>query len=115
MFAALDESDRNIVIDAMEERKIPAGEIVIRQGDDGNELFVVGSGNLVCTKIFDGEERVLKTYKSGEVFGELALLYNAPRAASIRTESDCTLWVLDRECFNHIVKEAAVKKREKYE
>jgi len=43
----------------------------------------------------------------GDVFGELALLYNAPRAATIKGESDGQLWVLDRGTFNNIVKDAS--------
>jgi cAMP-dependent protein kinase regulator len=43
------------------------------------------------------------------------LLYNAPRAATIIADSDSLLWSLDRQTFNHIVKGAASKKREKYE
>jgi len=46
----------------------------------------------------------LKTYKPGEAFGELALLYNAPRAATIKAKTESILFSLDRECFNHIVK-----------
>lgn len=51
-------------------------------------MFIVGEGKLKCTKTIkkeDGseEEKFLKEYESGEVFGELALLYNAPRAANI--------------------------------
>lgn len=57
----------------------------------------------------------MKTYVAGESFGELALLYNAPRAASIQAKTDSILWELDRETFNHIVKEASIKNREKYE
>jgi len=58
----------------------------------------------------------LKTYKVGESFGELALLYNAPRAATIITKTDgATLFVLDRNTFNHIVKDSAATKRNKYE
>lgn len=57
----------------------------------------------------------LKEYLSGDAFGELALLYNTPRAASITALVDSVLWVLDRETFNHIVKDAAAKKRERYE
>jgi cAMP-dependent protein kinase regulator len=43
------------------------------------------------------------------------LLYNAPRAASIKAKTDCVLFALDRSCFNNIVKEAAFKKRARYE
>lgn len=43
------------------------------------------------------------------------MLYNAPRAATIRSKTDCILWKLDRETFNNIVKEAAIIKRELYE
>lgn len=50
----------------------------------------------------------MRTYESGEAFGELALLYNAPRAATITANEDCTLWCLDRGTFSNIVKEAAV-------
>lgn len=51
----------------------------------------------------------------GEAFGELALLYNAPRAASIVAIEPSELWALDRRTFNHIVKDSAQQKREKYE
>jgi cAMP-dependent protein kinase regulator len=61
------------------------------------------------------EPAYLKDYVAGDAFGELALLYNAPRAATITAKSDCILWVLDRDCFTHIVKNSAIKRREKYE
>ena len=57
----------------------------------------------------------LKFYVPGEAFGELALLYNAPRAASIVASEQSELWALDRRTFNHIVKDSAQQKREKYE
>ena len=57
----------------------------------------------------------MKTYQPGESFGELALLYNCARAASIKAKTNCILFALDRECFNHIVKDAASKKRERYD
>jgi cAMP-dependent protein kinase regulator len=101
----------------MEERKVGPGEGVIEQGADGNELFVVDSGELECFKVFTaGSEPVfLKEYVAGDAFGELALLYNAPRAATIKCKTPSILWVLDRDCFTHIVKNAASKKRERYE
>lgn len=56
----------------------------------------------------------MKTYVAGESFGELALLYNAPRAASIKAKTKAVLFSLDRETFNHIVKDAHRKKRDQY-
>ena len=63
----------------------------------------------------DAEPTYLKDYVPGEAFGELALLYNAARAASIEATEASELWALDRRTFNHIVKDSAQQKREKYE
>jgi len=117
MFAALDPKDLQIVIMAMHEFKLSAGEHAITEGDDGDYLYVVESGVLKCTKIFPGntEPTFLNDYVPGEAFGELALLYNAPRAATITAKEDAILWGLDRSTFNHIVKDSAVKRRQMYE
>lgn len=116
MFSALDPKEKTIVIDAMEILTVQPGEVVIKQGDPGDKLFVVDQGRLDCSKLFSGDtvDKFLKTYEPGESFGELALLYNAPRAASIVAKEKSTLFSLDRECFNSIVKDSAIKKREKY-
>ena len=117
MFANLDENDQEILIKAMNIRNYEAGEQVIKQGDDGAELFVVGSGALECSKKgeTEGESVFLKNYEIGDVFGELALMYNAPRAAEIVSKEQSVLFSLDRETFNHIVKNSAIRKRDSYE
>jgi cAMP-dependent protein kinase regulator len=101
----------------MEEKRFKAGDYAIKQGDDGNELFVVENGTLSCYKVFSGQTQptFLKKYEPGDAFGELALLYNAPRAASIIADGPSLLWCLDRDTFNHIVKDSSRKRREKYE
>lgn len=117
MFSALDENEQTVVIDAMEEQTVQPEEYVIKQGENGNHLYVVDSGKLACTKFFSGntEATFLKNYEPGDSFGELALLYNAPRAATIKAVETSVLFVLDRETFNYIVKDATMRKREEYE
>jgi len=117
MFSGLTTEEKNIVVDAMEEKKCFKKETVITEGDEGDCLYVVSSGTLTCTKVFKGQTDAtfLKRYESGEAFGELAILYNCPRAATITSDGESVLYVLDRQTFNHIVKDAAVRKREKYE
>lgn len=117
MFSGLDDKEKKIVVDAMEEKKCYKKEKVITQGEEGDCLYVVATGTLSCHKLFAGnaEPTFLKKYQPGEAFGELALLYNAPRAATITSDEESLLYVLDRGTFNHIVKDAAIRKKEKYE
>lgn len=116
MFSALEENELAIVLDAIKVVEAASGEVVIKQGDDGDVLYVIGAGALDCHRTDgDGNEKFLKTYAPGEFFGELALLYNAPRAATVVAKEACTLYSLDRETFNAIVKELAAKKRETFD
>lgn len=89
---------------------IRAKEIVINQDDVGDCLYIVENGELDCYKRFvNGENpKLVKTYIPGDSFGELALLYNSPRAATIKTRTKCILWSLDRDTFNNIVKDASM-------
>ena len=117
IFNSLEDNELKTVIDSFEEKKYKAGDYVIKQGEEGDVLYLVDTGELDCEKVFKAGDppTYLKTYYPGESFGELALLYNAPRAATIKAKTDSLLWALDRQCFNNIVKDAAIKKREKYE
>jgi len=109
LFNSLDSSELKIVIDAMEMKEFKKGEHVIKQGEQGNYLFIVEKGELDCLKTFeDGESRLVKQYYEGDIFGELSLLYNGPRAAEVIAVNDVILWKLDRTTFNLIVKDAAV-------
>lgn len=74
-------------------------------------LFIVCSGQYECTKFINGSEKYLKTYYSGEAFGQLSLMYNAPRAATINCVKPGVLFGLDRPTFLGIVQEAAMKRR----
>jgi len=115
MFSELDKEDMDTIILAMKECPFTAGTKVIEEGENGDYLFVIERGTLECLKIIDGQNRVVKTCSEGDVFGELALLYNCPRAANVVAKNACVCWQLDRDTFNHIVKEAAMKRRERYD
>lgn len=116
LFSSLEDQDLTILIGAMNEVLLKPKQRCINQGDDGDFLFVIEEGKLNCLiKQADGSEKVVKECGKLDVFGELALLYNCPRAASVESQEDCTLWQLDRDTFNHIVKEAAQKKRQRYD
>ena len=88
MFNTLENKDKKIIIDAMKEVKVLRGQNVISQNDNGDELYVVESGHLECFKRFPGQpqEKLLRSYNPGESFGELALLYNAPRYSPLTPE-----------------------------
>mmetsp|Transcript_26926 Transcript_26926/g.45031 ORF Transcript_26926/g.45031 Transcript_26926/m.45031 type:complete len:411 (-) Transcript_26926:132-1364(-) len=93
----------------------PEGEDVIVQGEIGDIFYLLEDGAVdVYIKKGDAEEMKVHTYKPGDAFGELAIMYNAPRAATCRVSKEAKLWALDRISFKVIVVAAAMQKRELY-
>merc|ERR1712151_320316 len=92
MFKMQSDENMNIIVDAMEEKIVSSDMRLINQGDAGDVMWVIEEGVLECTKTIDGTEKVVKTCKRGDVFGELALLYNCSRAASVTSSDKCVLW-----------------------
>ncbi|GAB4578950.1 MAG: hypothetical protein Fur0022_16870 [Anaerolineales bacterium] len=82
------------------ERTLKAGAFLFQEGDKGDALYFIQEGSLeIVRKTGPDREIVLATLKSGEYFGEMALLDEKPRSASARATSDCRLLALDREDF----------------
>eukprot|EP00928_Gymnodinium_smaydae_P021754 TRINITY_DN18523_c0_g1_i1.p1 TRINITY_DN18523_c0_g1~~TRINITY_DN18523_c0_g1_i1.p1 ORF type:complete len:407 (-),score=95.71 TRINITY_DN18523_c0_g1_i1:169-1389(-) len=115
MFNTLDSKDMDVLLAAMKEVTLQPGQEIITEGDDGDFLFVVESGNLDCVKTIDGQKQVVKTCSQGDIFGDLALLYSCPRSASVISKDTAVCWQLDRGTFNFVVRDSTVKRREKYE
>jgi cAMP-dependent protein kinase regulator len=115
IFSALEDEEIKTVILALKEFKVEPNTSIIKQGEDAECMYIIEDGDVDCLKTIEGAEKVVKTCGPGDAFGELALLYNCPRAASVRSrEKPCQLWELGRETFNCIVKDAAAKKRTTY-
>jgi len=115
LFRSLEPDQLNEVLDAMFEYKVKSGDYVIRQGDDGDNFYVVERGLYnIFVNTANGNQLVGKCEDTGS-FGELALMYNMPRAATIQASVDGTLWALDRQTFRRIVLRNAFQKRKMYE
>jgi Cyclic nucleotide-binding domain len=74
---------------------VPAGVDVVRQGEPGDRFYVVADGELEVIR----DERIVATRRRGEGFGEIALMYDVPRTATVRARTDSQLYALDRESF----------------
>jgi len=111
----LDEDQLTNVLDAMEERQVTADEVVIKQGDDGDNFYVIDSGNFDIYIDSDNGPQKVGSYDGSGFFGELALMYNMPRAATIKSSADGILWSLDRKTFRQIIIKANANKRKQFE
>ena len=111
IFRSLESQQVEQVIDAMFCRHVETGDMVIEQGDDGDNFYVIESGTY---DISVNKQRVASYEEKGS-FGELALMYNQPRAATVQAKTVGKLWALDRLTFRRIVLKSAFEKRKMYE
>eukprot|EP01147_Barroeca_monosierra_P009893 gene9893-2082_t len=117
LFQHLEKEELSEVLDAMFLVKKSAGETVIEQGDEGDNFYVVDEGELEVWKTEEeGEEpkKVLDLTVGGS-FGELALIYNQPRAATVKCKTDCQLWAIDQHTYRRILMGSTMRKRKEYE
>ncbi|KAJ7179856.1 hypothetical protein C8R43DRAFT_970788 [Mycena crocata] len=144
IFRDLDEEQETGVLNAMQEKTTDKDEVVIRQGDEGEYFYVVESGLLHCyirpeplpptwltnsraSATLNPDEMFLQPgyhpefgrqvaeCTPGTSFGELALMYGHPRAATVMSIEVSTLWALDRITFRTIILKAAHRRRTMYE
>lgn len=82
----------------------PADTILCREGDRGDRFYLISSGEIEILKKFTKtEERVMRTSRAGEYFGEMALLDDAPRTATVRTTQPTVMLELDRDTFESAI------------
>ena len=117
LFNSLNEKELNDIINAFEEKKYKLNEIVFKQGENSENFYLVEQGEFDCEKIFriGDPETYIKSFRAGDHFEELSLLYNYKNPYSIKAKNEnCSLYSLNREIYNNIIRNFEYKKREKY-
>jgi len=102
LLSGMSEEQKLFVVSAMIEVQCEADDIIIEQGEDGDHFYLVDEGTY---EVFLKQEpdKPVSSYESGKSFGELALLYNSPRAATIKCKNGGVLWALERKAFRHVM------------
>mmetsp|Transcript_18135 Transcript_18135/g.45676 ORF Transcript_18135/g.45676 Transcript_18135/m.45676 type:complete len:729 (-) Transcript_18135:1324-3510(-) len=110
LFNHLDKATQRRIVSDMYEKEVKAGEILIQQGDVGvsaSQLYVVKSGKFEVLERRKNVTFRVNVKDTGDCFGEISLMYNCPRSATVAATTDAAVWVLDRDIFRHYVQAAA--------
>ncbi len=95
MFSPLEPQRLEALAQQLGRREVPTGEVVIREGDPGDRFYVVESGRTTATH----GDQVLSSQGPGEPFGEIALLRDVPRTATVTADEPSVLLYLERDAF----------------
>lgn len=104
----MDTDRKEMVIDAMEMMRFQANDYIINENDEGSEIYVSDEGEFDVIK----QGKVIGQFGGETIFGELAILYNAKRFASIRAVTAAKVWKIDRDKFRKIMVISGSKERE---
>ncbi|XP_075240396.1 cGMP-dependent protein kinase 1-like isoform X4 [Convolutriloba macropyga] len=95
----LEQSQMSEIVECMHEVKFNADDYVIKEGDQGDCLYVIQDGVLEVSK----KGKTLTRLNSGTLFGELAILYNCTRTASVKALTYSRIWKIERQSFQKIM------------
>jgi cAMP-dependent protein kinase regulator len=109
LFSHLEPDERNEVFDAMREACFSAGQIIIKQGDTGDDFYVVKDGT--CDVYVNDPPKHVMTIEPGGSFGELALIYGKPRAATVKARTNVHCWAVDRNTYKRVLMDTTLRKR----
>ena len=101
MFSSLSDQERAELLKVARPVAYAAGEIVVRQGDEGGSLFAIRRGD-VSVRLAGADGRVAHLH-AGDVFGEMSLLTGEKRSATVAAETDCDLLEIEKEGFRRLV------------
>jgi CRP-like cAMP-binding protein len=108
-FAQLPAAHIDELLKRFERIKSARGDIVIREGDEGDYYYVIESGRFQVERLVGGAKVVLAELKSGDAFGEEALVSEAKRNATVVSLGDGVTLRLDRQHFNELLREPLLR------
>jgi len=108
LFAGLDDASRERVVELSETVALPAGKTLFREGDVGDDLYVVARGAVAVFVDDAGSEQMIDQLGSGAMFGEIAVLAGSRRKASVRTVVPTTLVRIPGDALRAAMKSAAL-------
>lgn len=121
LFGHLDKDGLEGVVDAFQVLTFAQGETIIKQGDEGDRLYICAKGlvDVFVRRPFEPPEALgdlVTTLGAGELFGELALMYSGPRAATVKiSSSSCICFTLERAAFKMLLANSGVAKPTMYD
>ena len=107
-FSQASAAEREVLVGAFKRAEFEEGTAIIHEGDslvdDGGMFFMIESGEVKCTRgEGDQDVEVNKRLGRGDVFGEVALLRDEPRQATVTAVTDTSCWTVDRETFKRVL------------
>ncbi len=111
LFADLPDEDLSRLCEMVERVHLPAGQELFAEGSRGDRAYVIESGELEVIKTSAGRPVLLAVRRPGEVIGEIALLEDTPRTASVRARSDAELLAINQEQFDSLVQHSPTASR----
>lgn len=105
LFSALDRASFTAVVERLELRWMTAGETLVKEGDHGDSMFVIVQGTVNVLRREQGADRLIALMTEGAFFGEMAVITDAPRLATVIAATDGLLFEIDRDALAEIVAE----------
>jgi len=110
IFSSILDEDLKILVDAFELKDIPNDTAVINIGEQGDYFYIIEKGSFNVFNSNNEKVTVLGEGNSNKYFGELALLYNQPRAATIKAKGASSVFQLDRQTFRYVIAKSNAQK-----
>lgn len=117
LFKNLSKEYIDAIVASMTEKQVAKDEAIIKQGEAGDFWYVIDKGAFKAFKADEGEAapgKEVKSYGVGDSFGELALMYNQRRAASVIATEDSTVWAVQQVVFKQLILTASMQNKTEY-